>query len=73
MTMTNGEDGPDPAVAEQIARAKAVAREHGARIAAEQEDHDRRKARRQRLVQIVVVALFVIMLFERAVRGGWFH
>ncbi len=66
-------DDTDPAVADQIARARALAREHGVQAAARQEDHARRKARRQRIVQVVIVALFVIMLFERAVNGGWFQ
>jgi len=63
----------DPAVAEQIASARALAREHGLQATARQLDHDRRKARKQRIVQIVVVVMFLVMLLERGVRGGWFQ
>lgn len=59
----------------EAARAAALAQARD-RIAAETADkaaRERARARRGRLMKVVVVGMFVVMAFERAVNSGWFH
>ena len=66
---------PDPdADRTQAARdqAAAQARQKALAWADETAAADRRRARRKKWGQIVIVGIFLVMLFERAVRGGLF-
>lgn len=66
MASDAADEGEALAEARERARAR-VAAEAGQRAARE-----RRKVWRGRAAQVVVVGVFVVMLFERAVNGGWF-
>lgn len=53
--------------------ALALARERAQAEAAEREAEARRRKRRSRIAQVVIGAVFVVMMFQRLVEGGWFE
>lgn len=54
-------------------QALAQARDRVAAEAADKDARERARARRGRLMKVLVVGMFVVMAFERAVNSGWFH
>lgn len=63
------EEAVDPAILE----ARRIAKERVAAEAAARAGQDRMKARRAKIGKYLVGGMFVVMLFERAVNGGWFN
>ncbi|MBW7921613.1 MAG: hypothetical protein H3C51_05875 [Rubellimicrobium sp.] len=57
----------DAAREEALARARETARAE----AAEREAGDRRRKRRSRIGQVAIGVIFAVMMFQRAVEGGW--
>lgn len=63
------EEAVDPAILD----ARRIAKERVAAEAAARAGQDRMKARRAKIGKYLVGGMFVVMLFERAVNGGWFN
>lgn len=53
--------------------ARRIAKERVAAETAARAGHERMKARRAKIGKYLVGGMFVVMLFERAVNGGWFN
>lgn len=58
---------------DDVVRAAAQARDRIAAEAADKAARDRAKARRARVMKVLFVGMFAVMVFERAVSGGWLH
>lgn len=66
---------PGSQAGDEAARTAALAQAR-ARVAADaaaQATRARTRSRRGRIMKVLVVALFAVMAFERAVNAGWLH
>lgn len=62
-----------PAADPAVSAARLAAKERIAAEVAARAGQDRMKARRAKIGKYLVGGMFVVMLFERAVNGGWFN